>query len=170
VEGDFLENNLTSQSFDFVVGKAFLHHLNIPTEKLFLKETARLLKPDGEARFFEPAVNNKVLDQIRWLIPVKNRPSKFQFKAFKKWKEEDPHPARTYSSRHFEKAGKDLFEIAETYMVGTIERFNKFITPGNKRNSFKKWALKTEEKLPLFLNRSLSRSQLIIYRKPLKFL
>jgi ubiquinone/menaquinone biosynthesis C-methylase UbiE len=170
VEGDFLENNLTSQSFDFVVGKAFLHHLNIPTEKLFLKETARLLKLDGEARFFEPAVNNKVLDQIRWLIPVKNRPSKLQFKAFKKWKEEDPHPDRTYSSRHFEKVGKDFFEIVETYMVGTLERFNKFITPGKKRNSFKKWALKREAKLPLFLNRSLSRSQLIIYRKPLRFL
>ncbi len=170
VGGDFLENKLPSQSFDFVVGKAFLHHLNIPTEKLFLKETARLLKPDGEARFFEPAVNNKILDQIRWLIPVKNRPSKLQFKTFKKWKEEDPHPNRTYSSRHFEKAGNEFFEIAETYMVGTIERFNKFITPGKKRNSFKKWALKTEEKLPLFLNRSLSRSQLIIYRKPLKLL
>jgi len=170
VHGDFLKNDLVKGTFDYVVGKAFLHHLIIPLEMEFLRETARLLKSDGEARFFEPAVNNKVLDQIRWLIPVKNRPSKLQLRAFRKWKEEDPHPDRTYSSRHFEKAGKDFFEIVETYMVGTIERFNKFITPGKKRNSFKKWALKTEAKLPLFLNRSLSRSQLIIYRKPLKFL
>lgn len=167
IPGDFLKNELESNSFDFVVGKAFLHHLTIPVEKEFLRETARLLKPDGEARFFEPAVNNILLDDIRWLIPVKNRPSKFQVKAFKEWKENDPHPDRTFSSSHFEKAGIEFFKIVNSYTVGTLERFNKFIAPGEKRNRFKRWALKKEQNFPHFLNRSFSRSQLIIYKNPM---
>src|SRR5690606_38721064 len=82
VKGDFLMNALTAKEFDFVVGKAFLHHLEIPLEREFLKENARLLKDNGEARFFEPAVNSNILDEIRWYIPVKNRPSQLDRKAF----------------------------------------------------------------------------------------
>ena len=51
IEGDFLENELAAAQFDFVIGKAFLHHLTVPIEQQFLKETARLLKSEGEARF-----------------------------------------------------------------------------------------------------------------------
>ncbi|WP_231367655.1 class I SAM-dependent methyltransferase [Gillisia sp. JM1] len=122
VEGDFLENKLPSRTFDFVVGKAFLHHLTIPIEKLFLRETARLLKPDGEARFFEPAVNSKVLDEIRWHIPIGGRPSKFNKVDFKKWKEIDPHPDRSFSSKHWKKAGEEFFNDVEIIPVGTLER------------------------------------------------
>ena len=167
ISGDFLKNDLDRRSFDFVVGKAFLHHLTIPEEREFLRETARLLKPEGEARFFEPAVNNKILDEVRWLIPVKNRPSKIQRNAFKIWKENDPHPDRTFSSRHFEKAGAEFFEVTKTQTLGTLERFNKFLAPGEKRNQFKRWALRTELKLPIWMNRAFSRSQLIIYQKPI---
>ena len=42
VPGDFLENDLPSESFDFVIGKAFLHHLTLPVEEQFIKETCRL--------------------------------------------------------------------------------------------------------------------------------
>lgn len=165
VEGDFLENSLTSLSFDFVVGKAFLHHLTIPVEKLFLKETARLLKPSGEARFFEPAVNSKILDEIRWHIPVKGRPSKFDKKAFGQWKMDDPHPDRILSSRHFKNAGQDFFKAVEIFPVGTIERFSRLFGWGERRNKFKCWALKNEKLLPGGLNRSFARSQLIVYKK-----
>ncbi len=166
VEGDFLENSLTSQSFDFVVGKAFLHHLTIPIEKLFLKETARLLKPDGEARFFEPAVNSIILDEIRWHIPIGGRPSKFNKAAFKKWKENDPHPDRSFSSKHWEKVGATYFEKVEIIPVGTLERFSRLFGWGERRNRFKRWALKSEHFLPGFLNKPFTRSQLIIYNKP----
>lgn len=168
ISGDFLKNELEADSFDFVVGKAFLHHLSIPLEREFLRETARLLKPDGEARFFEPAVNNKILDEVRWLIPVKNRPSKLQVTSFKEWKENDPHPDRTFSSAHFEKAGEEFFGVTRIQTIGTLERFNKFIRPGEKRNRFKRWALQKELRLPYLLNRSFSRSQLIIYQSPTK--
>jgi len=168
VEGDFLENNLTSQSFDFVVGKAFLHHLTIPVEKLFLKETARLLKPNGEARFFEPAVNSRILDEIRWHIPVKGRPSKFNKTAFKVWKDNDPHPDRSFSSRHWEKAGAAFFSEVEITPVGTLERFSKLFGWGERGNKFKRWALKNEKWLPAAINRKFTRSQLIVYSNPYK--
>ncbi len=165
VEGDFLENKLPSQNFDYVVGKAFLHHLTIPTEKLFLKETDRLLKPDGEARFFEPAVNSKILDEIRWHVPVGGRPSKFNKPAFKKWKECDPHPDRSFSSKHWEKAGAAFFKEVEIIPVGTLERFSRLFGWGERRNNFKRWALKNEKHLPGSLNSVFTRSQLILYRK-----
>lgn len=166
VEGDFLRNNLESQSFDFVVGKAFLHHLTIPVEREFLKETARLLKKDGQARFFEPAVNNKLLDEIRWHIPVKGRPSKFYKAAFRKWKEEDPHPDRSFSSKHFRKAGDEFFMEVEIVPIGTLERFRRAI-PGKKFNAtYTRWALRNEKYLPDFLNTSFARSQLIVYNNP----
>jgi len=168
VEGDFLENNLTSKTFDFVVGKAFLHHLTLPVEKLFLKETARLLKPAGEARFFEPAVNSKILDEIRWHIPIGGRPSKFDKIAFAKWKEEDPHPNRSFSSKHWEKAGKVFFGEVEIIPVGTLERFSRLFGWGERKNKFKRWALKSEHFLPGFLNKPFTRSQLIIYNKPVE--
>lgn len=166
VEGDFLKNDLASHSFDFVIGKAFLHHLEIPLEREFLNETARLLKGDGEARFFEPAVNSQFLDEIRWHIPVKGRPSKFNNTAFKKWKELDPHPERSFSSKHWEKAGSEFFKEVEILPVGTLERFSRFLKWGKNRNRFKKWALRNEKFLPGFLNKAFTRSQLIIFRKP----
>lgn len=168
IEGDFLQNNLEDGMFDYVIGKAFLHHLTIPEERLFLKETARLLKKDGEARFFEPAVNNRILDEIRWHIPIKGRPSKFNKAAFKKWKEMDPHPNRSYSSAHFKKAGEEFFKEVKIMPVGTLERFSRFMAWGKKRERFKSWALKNEKKLPLFINKNLTRSQLIIYRNALR--
>ncbi|MBZ9632338.1 class I SAM-dependent methyltransferase [Salegentibacter sp. LM13S] len=167
VSGDFLENDLESKQFDFVVGKAFLHHLELPVEEQFLKETARLLKEDGEARFFEPAVNSKLLDEFRWYVPVKNRPSKFHKTDFAEWKKNDPHPDRSFSSSHFEKAGRKFFTEVEIIPVGTLERFSRFFKWGAQKNNFKKWALKTETKLPRIINKPLTRSQLIIYKKPI---
>lgn len=166
VEGDFLENELPSDYFDFVIGKAFLHHLTVPLEELFLRETARLIKEDGEARFFEPAVNNLFLDEIRWCIPLKNRPSKLQKSKFNKWKENDPHPDRTFSSKHFEKVGRKFFKNTRTVPIGTLERFSRLFKWGEPKNKFKRWALMNEKYLPKAINRNLTRSQLIVYKKP----
>lgn len=166
IDGDFLKSGFKSESFDFVIGKAFLHHLTIPVEEQFLRETARLLKPDGEARFFEPAINSKILDEIRWYLPIGQRPSKFQKEAFKKWKDKDPHPVRTLSSGHFKKVGKEYFNEVEIIPVGSFERFGRLIKWGEARNSFRRKALKAEACLPSFINRTFTRSQLIIYRKP----
>ncbi|MGY5851785.1 class I SAM-dependent methyltransferase [Salegentibacter sp. F14] len=166
VEGNFLTNELPAGNFDFVNGKAFLHHLELPLEAEFIRETARLLKPDGEARFFEPAVNSPLLDELRWHIPVKTRPSKFNRAAFAKWKANDPHPDRSFSSAHFEEVGRKFFHEVEIIPVGTLERFSRFLKWGEPRNRFKRWALRSEARLPGLVNKLLTRSQLIIYRKP----
>lgn len=166
VEGDFLKNNLPAHSFDFIVGKAFLHHLTLPVERLFLKETARLLKSDGKARFFEPAVNNKILDEIRWYIPVGKRPSKLSKTAYKKWKDEDPHPERSLSSKHFTLAGKEFFSDVKVMPIGTLERFRRIIPNVKLGAKYTRWAFKNEKFLPASLNSSFARSQLILYRFP----
>lgn len=166
IHGDFLQNNLEAGSFDLVIGKAFLHHLELPLERAFLKETARLLKPGGEARFFEPAVNNRLLNALRWYVPVKGRPSKFNVKAFREWKESDPHPDRSFSSQHFEEAGKEFFKEIRILPVGSLERFSRLMKWGESRNNYRKWAFKKEMSIPYSLNRSFARSQLIIYRNP----
>ena len=168
VEGDFLVNELPSGTFDFIIGKAFLHHLTLPVEERFLNETARLLKSEGEARFFEPAVNSRLLDEIRWYLPIGTRPSKFNQKAFKKWKQNDPHPSRSLSSEHFKKVGRQSFKEVEIIPFGTLERFGKLFKWGERRNQFKRWALKKELQLPRNINSFLNRSQLIIYKKPLQ--
>jgi len=74
--GDFRDLDLQPYApFDMIVGKAFLHHLTPEQEREYLAKCARLLRPDGEARFFEPAENSQLLDTIRWTIPMGRRPS-----------------------------------------------------------------------------------------------
>ena len=73
--GDFRHLSFPPRSFDFVVGQAFLHHLVHELEDVALCQISQILKTHGEARFVEPAVNSKFLDQIRWLVPVPGRPS-----------------------------------------------------------------------------------------------
>lgn len=166
IAGDFLKNELEGRQFDFIIGKAFLHHLTLPVEQQFLKETARLLKNDGEARFFEPAINSKLLDEIRWMIPVNNRPSKLNKTKFKKWKEEDPHPDRSFSSKHFEEAGLNFFYSCEITPIGAMDRFRRLIRNRKWNGSYTRWALKYETKLPYYLSNTFARSQLIVYSSP----
>ncbi len=167
ISGDFLKNNLEAKQFDFIIGKAFLHHLTIPEEQQFLRETARLLKATGEARFFEPAVNSKLLDEIRWMIPLKGRPSKLQKSKFREWKKNDPHPERSFSSRHYQKAGSRFFYKIEIIPVGILERFSRLFSWGERRNRFKRWAFRNEILLPQCIQKAGARSQLIKYQFPI---
>ena len=96
VAGDFRE--LALPRADFIVGKALLHHLTHDVEEQFLARCAELLRPDGEARFFEPAVNMAWLDRLRWMAPVPGRPSSLRKAAFANWKANDPHPDRDNSA------------------------------------------------------------------------
>lgn len=168
VSGNFVESDITDRTFDFVVGKAFLHHLTLDLEYKILKKVANVLKVDGEARFFETAVNSKILDEIRWGIPMKDRPSKwFQPQAFVQWEASDPHPPRDNSSSHYKKVGSEFFDVVVIKPLGILERFNR-ILPANmtKKANFKRTALKMEGYLPMPLRSYGARSQVIIYRNP----
>ncbi len=166
IEGDFLEADLGGREFDFVIGKAFLHHLEMPKEQKFLIKIAGILKDTGEARFLEPAVNSLFLDSLRWYTPVGGRPSKFNTEAFKTWKLKDPHPERDNSSCHFEEMGKKLFKEVEIIPIGVIERFHKVLPAQFDQRKFRRRAFLLEKYLPAFINRKFARTQAIIYRFP----
>lgn len=168
LKGDFTKSNVIEHSFDFVIGKAFLHHLTLKLEYEILKKITKVLKPTGEARFFETAVNSKVLDELRWAVPMNNRPSKwFQPKAFRAWENSDPHPPRDNSSKHYKEVGNQLFNTVKIIPLGIFERFSRLL-PGHKKKKagFKKRALWAEHYLPIAIRSYGARSQVIIYRKP----
>jgi SAM-dependent methyltransferase len=54
-------------TFDFVVGKAILHHLDLEKAR---NEVIRVLKTGGQAYFIEPMLFSKALGIVRRLIPV----------------------------------------------------------------------------------------------------
>ncbi|MFY7666541.1 class I SAM-dependent methyltransferase [Flavobacterium sp.] len=166
VFGDFLQYDTKEEaSFDFVVGKAFLHHLTLDLERQFLEKTARLLKPGGQARFFEPAINSLWLDKLRFMIPVSGRPSSLQRKAFKAWEEADPHPERPNSSEHYRNSGLQYFSKVDIYCIGAIQKFHRLLPSGSFDRKFRRFAFRLERYLPKYLNDTFARSQLIVLTK-----
>ena len=167
IEGDFLKSEITYDFYDIVIGKAFVHHLTHQQEIEFTKKIVSILKPNGIVRYFEPAVNNKFLDYLRWLTPVPGRPSKIQRKKFEKWKLNDPHPERDNSSNHYEEIGHTYFEHTKIVPIGSIERFHR-ILPKKYSRRFRRFAFRLEKRIPNSLNLSFTRSQLIEYKQPKK--
>lgn len=166
VTGDFSDLSFEPQSFDFIVGKAFLHHLNHDLEDIYLRKVAGLLKPVGEARFFEPATNSRFLDNLRWIIPVPGRPSILNRKAFDEYKRQDPHPDRDNSSEHYMQCGRRYFGDVRITYVGSIERLCRLLPPGKFNRSYRRWAHRAEVKLPKWFRHRAARSQLIVYSHP----
>jgi 2-polyprenyl-3-methyl-5-hydroxy-6-metoxy-1,4-benzoquinol methylase len=166
LHGDFLTMRDLPR-FDFIVGKAFLHHLDLATERAFLRRTAALLSPSGEARFQEPAVNCAALDAIRWMIPVPGRPSILNHAAFQAWKERDPHPQRDQSSRHYEEAGREFFDDVRVLPFGALERFRRLIRRRSWSERYAAWALRAETAvLSESLAATLARSHTIVLTRP----
>ena len=153
-------------TFDLVIGKAFLHHLTHEVEEQYLRKVAVLLRPAGQARFFEPAVNSGALDFIRWLVPVPGRPSRLSRQAFAEWKASDTHPPRDNSSEHYRRAGLRYFEQAEIVPLGGIERLHRFFPAGRSNRSFRRTAFRLENLLPVPVRMKIARSQLLIYSRP----
>lgn len=167
VTGDFTALDLPVRRFDFLIGKAFLHHLTHELEEQYLEKAARLLKLDGEARFFEPAVNSPWLDRLRWLIPVPGRPASWM-PSFAAWKTNDPHPDRDNSATHFRQSGLRFFRQAEIVPLGSLERFCRLMPEGRHwRKRYRAWAHQTDEQLPDWFRLKAARSQLIRYLHPL---
>lgn len=168
LKGDFLKIELLPSDFDLVVGKAFLHHLTHEQEREFMKKIVASLRPEGGARFVEPAVNNLILDKLRWMIPVPGRPSSVNIKKFKEWQIKDPHPIRDNSGKHYSALGYDNFKEVKIQPVGSLERFHRLFPKAKWNRKFRSRALKFEKILPKFLQHQFARTQTITYRLPLK--
>ncbi len=168
IYGDFLQSNIRQDYFDIVAGKNFIHHLTSEQEVEFTKKIVSILKPDGLVRYFEPAENSKILDYIRWIIPVPGRPSMLQKVKFTLWKNNDPHPQRDNSYRNYLKIGNSFFHKTEIVPIGGIERFNRIIPLGSFNYRFRRFALRLEKFLPYSFNLFIARSQTITYTNPIK--
>lgn len=164
VAGDFRE--LALPRADFIVGKALLHHLTHDVEEQFLARCAELLRPDGEARFFEPAVNMAWLDRLRWMAPVPGRPSSLRKAAFANWKANDPHPDRDNSGAHYDTVGRRYFDEVRILPMGGLERFRRLIREPVRAQAFGRQALHWETHLPMWMQSGIARSQTIILRRP----
>lgn len=164
--GDFATIPFEPRSFDFIVGKAFLHHLTPELEDEYLSKAARLLKPTGEARFCEPAVNSPLLDKVRWMVPVPGRPSMLSKTKFRKFQEQDPHPERDNSSDHYRRLGKKFFFDVGIVPLGSLERFCRLMPQGSFNRRFRRWAHRVEAGLPMWFRLKAARSQLIAFGRP----
>ncbi len=168
IKGDFLKIEKLSSNFDLVIGKAFLHHLTHEQERAFIKKIVTCLKPEGGARFVEPAVNNLFLDKLRWMVPVPGRPSSLCVKKFKRWQDKDPHPVRNNSSKHYRVLGNECFEKIIIEPLGSLERFHRFFPNAKWNRKFRFYAFKVEKLLPKYIKSELARTQTIIYKFPFK--
>jgi SAM-dependent methyltransferase len=167
LSGDFSTIPLPVQSFDYVVGKAFLHHLTHELEDRYLRKAAAVLRPSGEARFAEPAVNSALLDRLRWLVPVPGRPSALSRRAFERYRARDPHPVRDNSSAHYRRVGHMYFGAVEIIPLGALERFHRLLPGGEVNRRFRRLAFQAELHLPNAVQHKMARAQLVRYREPL---
>ncbi|SDM84835.1 Methyltransferase domain-containing protein [Geoalkalibacter ferrihydriticus] len=63
-------------SFDFVFGRAILHHLDVEKS---LKEIQRILKKGGRSVFIEPLGMNPLINLFRYLTPSRRTPDEKPF-------------------------------------------------------------------------------------------
>lgn len=165
-QGDFLNLTIDETDFDFVIGKAFVHHLTHEQELAFLDKIVRLLHPEGEVRYVEPAINSAFLDALRWMVPVPGRPSSLQVSRFKAWKALDPHPDRDNSGAHYKRVGQQYFKDVLIVPIGALERFNRLFPKAKWNRAFRRKAYHWERFLPSFLRYRWARTQTIVYRYP----
>ncbi len=127
--GDFLTMDLgAAHSYDVVMVKEVLHHIPTSDEDEFVGRTAHFLKPDGIARFKDPAVNSKALDALRWAVPTPGRPSSvLQRKAYRSWRLADEHPVRDDSTKHYVQIMNRHYDVVEPYVRGTVGRFHRLV-------------------------------------------
>lgn len=168
IHGDFLDADIPSDFFDIVVGKSFVHHLTDEQEIQFTEKIVRILKKDGRVRYFEPAVNSVILDKIRFVIPLHDRPSIFQKEKFAIWKLQDAHPERDNSSRNYRRMGKKYFAETEIYCIGSIEKLHRLFPSRINTKEFRRRAFQLERYLPAFIRNTFARSQMVEYRFPKK--
>jgi 2-polyprenyl-3-methyl-5-hydroxy-6-metoxy-1,4-benzoquinol methylase len=127
--GDFLTMDLGEpHSYDLVVLREVLHHIPTEIEDAFVARTAHFLAHDGMTRFKDPAVNSKLLDEMRWAVPTPGRPSKvLQPAKFEAWREADAHPIRDNSTQHYVEIMRRHYGRVEGFSLGTVSRFHRLV-------------------------------------------
>lgn len=124
VIGDIEELDLGT--YDVVMARNLLHHIPSDEEDRFVARVAELTRPTGIARFADPAVNSRLLDEVRWLLPTSGRPSRLQRARFAEWQAKDPHPKRDNSTPHIAGLFRHHFGRVETTTAGGLARVHRW--------------------------------------------
>ena len=166
ISGEIDSIGLKNNSYDIVIGKAVLHHLDHETEDKYLSIISRVCKEDGFARIVEGAQNSELLEFFRLLVPIGGRPSILNKNKYIKWKLTDPHPVRNNSSKHFIDIGNKYFKKVEFIPYGSIERFERLILNFPLNEKFRRLAHRLDNKLPFLLRKNFARNQLLNFYYP----
>jgi 2-polyprenyl-3-methyl-5-hydroxy-6-metoxy-1,4-benzoquinol methylase len=122
------------ESFDIVVGKAILHHLDVARARA---ELHRVLKPGGKAVFVEPMGMNPLLNFARDHLPYRQKT------------ERGADVPLDYDAVHAWGKGFTEFRYQEVQLLGMVERFFGFSAHFRWLGPIDAWLLR---KLP-FLRR-----------------
>ncbi len=100
------------ESFDLVVGRAVLHHLDLERS---CAEVRRVLKPGGRAVFIEPMGMNPLINLYRRLTPRQHTPGEhpFTYKTIKKM------------SQYFEQVTHKEFNLFPLIVLATAGLFRE---------------------------------------------
>jgi ubiquinone/menaquinone biosynthesis C-methylase UbiE len=113
-------------SFDVVVGRAILHHLDLPTAT---RELVRVLRPGGELFFMEPLYHNPLAALFRLLTPTARTV--------------DERPLTRHDvlwiEKHFE-ASEHGYSLLVSMSLGAVTSLIPGLGPSN-------WALKIADRL-----------------------
>lgn len=114
------------RSFDVVVGRAILHHLDLPAAT---RELLRVLRPGGELFFVEPLYHNPLTMLFRWLTPAARTP------------DEKPLTRNEVLSisRHFE-ASDHIYSLLVSMPLGAVTSLIPGVGPSN-------WVLRVADRI-----------------------
>lgn len=157
------------RSFDFVVGKSILHHLTHELEEQYYQKIAALLKDTGQARFVEPAHNMPFLRKLLLLLPSGSRPSILKKQAYKTFKNNDPHPERDNSSKHFRAVASKYFYQVDIKPFGIEQSIIAFFPKGWRGPKLEAFLQKILSFLPSWFHHKLAKVQVISCAGPKRF-
>jgi SAM-dependent methyltransferase len=110
-----------SRHFDVVVGSAILHHVPDALDRV-AAEVARVLRPSGQAVFFEPVSFSPLLAALRTRLPAHT----------------DLSPGERQLTREDLHLLKRLFAV-KTYFFRLFSRFDRFTLPGGELEFASTW-------------------------------
>jgi 2-polyprenyl-3-methyl-5-hydroxy-6-metoxy-1,4-benzoquinol methylase len=167
VVADCTDTHLPSGAFDVALGSALIHHLTANEESLLYEEVYRLLAPRGIAIFAESLQNSRLLEFLRTLVPIRQKHNPRPSRLSKSWKSHvsnDPHPARSNTTRHYQNVLRSTkFRSFELVELGIFSRLDRLTTNRRLRHCIHDFDHRLKAIIPL--SGRLSRNVLITLLK-----